>query len=949
MMCSLRCMLLAVCLLIGAGHSDGVGQSAISRSALYDVEYRPGEATYRVAHYPHFDVVFQRGTEQAAYQMATHLENSLPATNALVGRTHGRLHMPVIVNGYNDRSNGFVSPLPFRQEIEAPSIKSDALTTYFPSWPASVAPHELVHAAHADLNAGIGIGGLVRTLAPDWSRVINLTAPLGLIEGVAVYRESQLHPRAGRLHSPLATMTYRAAMLSDDPWSLTQMLEAPSYTRPFDRHYVGGGQAFNYLAQQDGAGPPRFFHRATRFHHRLPLLGFGAALWYGTGEPTHVLADRMQEELVSAARVQHQGRAPFTEPTLIDGAGGLEYRRPHWVDDSTLVAHAAGYAVRPGFYAVHAETGQRRLISPQRMTEDAVTSLGRDSTFLYFARYVADPLVPRQFRAEVHRLDLRTGAATRLTRDGRAHAPVESPDGALWALPNDGPYNQWGVVQPDGTVTPLTALEGVRFEQIAPSPDGETVAVVLNVRGQQRLYQALTDGQGPPRLVPWIGFAEGAIYDVSWGPQGRYLVFAADPDGTANVYAFDTTTEHLVQLTHVAFGALEPTVSPDGSTLAFVHYRHERFDLVRMPFRPGAGEPVPDEQLAARSAPGWLERTTPTVSLPVRPPDQVTAYRAATHLAPRLVFPTIAYDIEQQGDPLGLKLGVGLAGADPLRRWAYRAETFYRAERLWGRLNVQTGRWWLRPRLALYNAPYAVGQQAVEERGASLRVGTPITLARNVHLTQVIFSIESAVEQARRIDASGQGLTDFTSQWMLRPQAVLGYRLEQNIRDLVPNRGAVWRSVAEADLWSNRQRRRGLRTSLRVYLPLLTAYNTGFSVYGRLLTQNRGAVLGGSPLLPRGYPDEVLPQGTFGSVGAEIIQPLTYVDDGMTTVPLYIKALYAYGFSETVQGLRSTPFTRSSVGGGLGVRARLFYMLDVDLRLGLAYRPQAGDMAVILR
>ena len=948
---SMRNLLLLFFLLIVIGAtSSAAGQSAVSRENLYGVTYRPMEARYLVGRYPHFDLIYQAGTEATAFEIATRLERQLAATQRFVGAPTDRLQMPVIVNGYNDRSNGFVSPFPFRQEIEAPSIKSNALTVPFPSWPAAVAPHELVHAAHANVDAGIGVGGAIRWLGPDWSRVINLVAPSGLIEGAAVYRESQLYPRAGRLNAPLATMTFRAAMLSEDPWSMTQMLEAPTYTRPFDRHYVGGGQAFAFLTERGASSEPAFFHRAIRLHHRAPFLGFGIGLWHGTGAPPARLGRTLQDSLVARVRAIHTARQPFTDVDLIDGADGLHYRRPHWLTDSTLVVHAQGYATRTGFYAIDEPTGRRQFISAQRVTEAYGISIAPDSTDLYFSRYVADPLVTRQAFAEVHRLDLSDGTTTQLTRVGRAHAPVTTPDGQLWTLQNEGSINQWSLVGPDGTVEPLTEVADARFRQIAPSPRGGQVAVLLNVQGEQRIYRAVLPGDAQrPRLHPWLGMAEGAIYDVNWSPDGRHLLFSADWRGGVNIFALEVETGTVRQLTNVAFGALEPTVSPKGTRLAFVTYRHERFDLVQIPFQPSARPVIPEAALVRPGEDGWTTPDALEASLEIQPPSTITTYRALPELRPRLVYPVLDVSINGTDSPLGAKVGLGAAGADPLGRWAYSGEAFVRANRLWGSLQVQTGRHWLRPRVRLYSEPTPAGAVGVEERGAAVRIGAPYTVTRNVQLTQLQGQLDSAIEQARFIDRDGNPRSAFSSRWTLRPSAAWGIGLERNLRDLMLRRGLILQAVSEVDLWSNRPRRLGALGAVRLHVPLWPQWNTGVNVYARVLSQNRTAVISPSALLPRSYNDRGLGAGTFATWGAEVLQPLTYVDDGLTLVPLYVQALYAYGFAESIRALEGEAGSLSAVGGGLGIRLRFFYALNVDLRLGAAYRPTDRDVRLITR
>ena len=923
----------------------------------YDVVYRPPGVRYYVLKSPHFDLIFEEGAEAEAREAAGILEAELPRTQALVG-SRRRLRMPVVLNRFNDRSNGFVSSYPFKQEIEGVSIKGNRLSGRFPSWMWAVAPHELTHAAQAQAGAGFGVGSVIRWVAPDLTRDLNLMMPAGIIEGAAVYHESRVQPGAGRLNFSLFQMQFRAAMLSDKPWSLAQVLEVPAYSRPADRFYIGGANFFTYLAAQDSA---RFFRRALDFHYRFPFLGHGVELWYGTGARPAQL-NRWFRRVVrqhETARIEALGA--LTEPRVLAEGRGRFHRRPHWINDSTLVTYISGLDLRSGFYRIDARTGLRTRISYQGISEDVYFSLSRDTTAVLFTRYDRDPFASVKLVAEAFWLDLATGKATPLTKDGRTFAPVETRAG-VWALQNDGQFNQWVRIEGTGQVVPMTAYRRANFVQLAPSPTDETVAVVLGKEGRQGIFQASFDAEDALTLEPWLLFDEATIHDARWSPDGRYLLFSADPGGITNVYAYDRHADRILKLTNVAFGALEPSLSPDGRTLAFVQYQHQQYDLALMPFAPDEAEEVPrhlaafgqtlSSPMAFDGAPEvWYEE------------GEVRPYRAFSYLAPRMIYPTAHYDDVQTsaGDTdLGLGVGLALQGSDPLERWAYGGEAYYQDERVWGRLTALTARSIVRPFATVYDLPSTVlarrfdemGQVVDtlrvgrEERGASLGLRFPVTLHRNVFSTTANVSVRGEFEQERLFGPSGETLAPFQSRFRLSPSAFLAYRLQANRRDLIPNTGAVLTVTASIDAWrENGSPRRGAITQLTQYLPLSLRRHTGVRLQAGLLTQNQGSIYNLDRFLPRGYENTFLGEGDFLQLNLLAIQPLWYVDDGFVLLPVYFKALYVYGFAETLFPVddRERPWTRlSSVGGGLGLQFRFFYRFDFDLRVGASYLLEAN-------
>lgn len=968
---SLRIGLLFVIVCVGGGSGAAWAQGPVEPGA-YGGLYRPPGVEYRVTKSPHFDLIYQEGAYDMARRTAAALEETRAATNAMVGPVPDDWRMPVVINDFNDRSNGFVTPFPFRQEIETPSIKSDQLVARSSSWPALVAPHELVHAAQAEVNAGVGVGGLLRLFAPDMARGLNLLGPVGLVEGVAVYRESQIEPGAGRLNAPLFTMKMRAALLSDDPWSLTQMLEPPAYTQPTNRFYIGGAHAFEYLAERGDSVRTDFFQTTTTWYNRLPFLGGGMWLGVGTGQFPTSLRNELQSELEADYRAALDRRAPFTPTERIAGDTGLNHRRPYWIDADTLVAYVHGYSVRPGFYRIDAKTGERAPVRIQTLTEDRQYSLGPDTTALYAGRYVQDPWVSQQAIAEVERISLSDGGSTRLTDGGRAFAPAPGPDGTLYAITNDGPFTRWVSIANRDSIAPLTRSTPRSIRQIAPSPRDSTIAVLVNEKGKQRLYRAQAPVSAPADLTPWFGIKDAIIYDVSWGPDGRYLLFAADHSEVANVFAYDTDTNRVLQLANVRYGALEPALSPDQSAVAFIKYRHERHDLVRMPFRPDSATVVPDS-LVRRGAfedRTAEKRTTSTRSMTADTLTGSRPYAAWRHLTPRMVYPVLQgegdeeplADIEtlDSKGPLGLGVGLGVQGADPLQRWTYRASSYWQDGRIWGEARVESGAFLLRPSLSLYNRAFTTfirdGDQrqsvAVEERGAGLGLRVPVALESNVYQSRLRFGLDGELRQVRFRDED-LASSRYSTRLTLQPSATFQYRVQQNVRDLVPNTGLVVGLQGELDAWTESQSPgQGMVAAVDTYVPVLKRTNTGARFGLRALVQNRSSIFNTSRFVPRGYGTvSTLPAGPSLQFETEITQPLWYIDDGLTLLPIYLKSLAGYGFGETLGVIENGGWNRalSTVGGGLSLETRFFYRFNLTLRIGAAYRFETNDFAAVYR
>jgi hypothetical protein len=921
---------------------------------IYPIEVRPPALSYRVARTDHFDLIYQSGYEAEAAEVGAVLEHSYLDANALTG-TRRRLRVPVVLDAYNDRSNGFVTPFPFRMELEIPPLRGNGLSPRHPSWLNTVARHELVHAAHAESGSGFGLVGLVRLLSPDMARSLNLMVPAGIAEGVAVHLESQGEHRPGRMNHSFFTMEFRAAIAADRPWSLAQMLERPRYSLPGDRFYHGGSYLYRYLYERDEG---ETFRRAQRLHYVMPMFGYGVSLWYGARRPPWIVGrdfrlDARQAELERQVRL-----GQITEARAVAGGRGNVHRRPQWLTDTQVVTYATGYYTRPGFYRFDVDTGSSRRISAERITEDALFSLSSDRSHLTFSRYHVDPVIPGRRIAEAHRLDVSTGVAKRLTRDGHVFSVAANRHEEVWGVVTSGQYSRLATIDANVTLplVPLRSRSVVKM--MAWSPTGDTLAALVNRDGYQGVQLIYRKGRDFV-VEPLILSREFSVLDLSWFPDGRRLMFTADTGDVPNLFVYDLEANSVSRITNARYGAFEGSVSPDGSRVAFVEYQHESWRLAVAELSQLDWRPVPSDMFAAidlfEDPPVATSITPETVdALPS------TSYKAFRYLSPRGFLPIFDYDLTPRnaGDiDLGFGIGAAVTGADPLQQWSYVGGAYYQANDLWGQFSMASGRSILRPTLSVFRTPSTrlaqtetgIRRVGWEEQGTRMALTLPVTLASNVYRSTLLFSVSGELSRARFFDTGGAALTPFSRRASLTPTLLLGLGLHATGRDLRFSRGVSLGATSTIDAWSDADRRQAMRAEVRVFTRSIPGTGGSFSLIGGLLWQNRPSVYNLDFFLPRGLEDTYLGSGSFLKFGADVIQPLLYVDNGLIILPVFLKAIYAYGFAESVKSTSSLSFDFDSVGGGIGFQLRVLHTFSLEMRFGAAYRPDSGEVDVVFR
>ncbi len=721
----------------------------------------------------------------------------------------------------------------------------------------------------------------------------------------------------------------------------------------------GKGRMVDYLAQDEGL---RFFHRSSALNYRIPLLGYGIGLWYGKKTwPAKIYRDFKQHVVEEEGAFQF-ARGPFTKPQELIAEKGLLQRRPLWINDQELVVFSSGYNLRSGFYVVDVATGQRRLLRATQPAGDYVFSLSTDRRRLFYARYVTDPLISIKRIADVYEINVETGHQQRITMGQRVLAPAEV-DGALWGLQNRGQENLPVVIRADGAVAQKSTYSNTRFQQIATSSRGD-VATVVNIRGRQGIFW-VDASTGQLSSTPAVLFENGSVYDICWSADGRYLLFTADPDYISNIFVLDLEKRDVSRLTNAQYGAMQPALSPDGSTLAYIDYQHEQYNLVTLPFNAVGVEQLQAAAVQHGQALPWLDWIKPAAvssdaEIALSGEDLISDYKPVHYMRPRAVLPIVRpKESNILGDKkIGYGFGLMLQGTDPLERLSYQVQGYGQSDNFWGSATVQAGGRGVQPFASVYNRLSTILAGLRDETGAvveQVRVGrqrrgvfagfqVPYLFERNVFQSGMAFRLQVGMEDERFYTSDDE---PFVRQYAIDPAFSAFYRIQSNPRDLIPNHGVALSLNSTLDLRNTRGiENRAMIGRLTGYLPFLRNVNIGLQAYGTLLVQNRGGVYNLDRFLPRGYKDEVfLERGNHAVLGFEYVQPIWYVDNGLFMVPLYVKAIYAFGFTE---GLITDGFVASndaiqtgniiSSGAGVGVQFRVFYHFNFDLRLTAAFR-----------
>ena len=914
--------------------------------------YRPPLKWYQL-YTPHFHVIYHQGEEASAKAAASILEDQYGKVASLTG---GSLHnFPVILNGYNDLSNGFVSPLLFRMEVEVPEMKGKTMNPRTGGWFENVFPHELVHAMQFSVLPWPGVSGFVRLFSPDAARSLQGNIVAGFDEGLAVYNESNVRPGVGgRGNYSMFTNYFRANLDGNHTWSMGQLLQISGQTRPNDRHYIGGYQYVHWLESHFGEKKVRDI---IDFDSRWPFMGLGGSIWAETG----TWPGKLYHEFETDKKREEQHRIDSLNtigikqnPPLFIRYNGPDIRRPLWINNHTLIFHASFYNAPSGFYTYNLKNNNLHRIAITNTVSDYRYALNSKRNKLLYANYRRSAVYHNDYKTDLYELDLSTDHSTRLTNRKRVFSPVFKGS-SIWALQTDQQSARWVVVNKQGITHSLLDIKPNTLVAVVPNPvDTSLSAVVANRNGVQGIWFVTGSNRGHvEKDPPDIAFHDASIFDPFWSPDGTKLLFSCDRGGIMNIYIYNRTSGKIWQLTNSHYNAFEASFSPDGRKIAYVReVGEDRLPVVisadslkKIAVTYDHNQEKVDQRLnSERLSKKWKPKGNHW-----RPKRYYTGF---SWLKPRFIAPYIS-----DNSVLGYRWGAYIGSQDFLQRNYYLADLSTSNNQFWYNVEYYYTGFYPGFILKAYHEPSAdvfLESQGInsflytfETQGYSLSIPIPIVLQQNVRYSSLYLKPEIDYERLRPVTSLGPvGVWKNAASLDLRE--TLNWHLQQNIRDAQPNSGSVLFSETKFDIHTTfKTRRSGFRLGMYQYLSPLSRFNQSLRLGLIYQTQTQTTVFSNSTLVSdgfRGYP--LIGVNNALSFQTRYTIPLITPDNGGFLIPLYFQQIYGTLFTDTITDLNQPNLMKASrtiYGIGLHFVTGLSN-LRIDIGIGLAYEATRNNL-----
>ena len=556
----------------------------ISAAQYYSTGQDPASLHWRQIKTPAFRLIYPESFGNSSQYFANIL-NLLP--DAETKTLHSKVpRIPVILHTQSAQSNGVTVWAPKRIEL----YPCPPQTLYPEEWLEQLSIHEYRHAVQiSKLNRGFTKALYCIFGEQATGAVLGLFIPPWFMEGDAVCTETAL-TNSGRGRTYAFENILRAQLLEKKIYRYDKAVLGSYRTFIPDQYELG----YPLVAETRKVYGPQVWNTPLDRSAKLPFMvvPFSSGIHHETGLTKTKLYRKMLEDLQTEWRKQDDstrltGYAPVTRRNPRNFSN---YQNPILLNDTLVVSQKQSMDDPDRLVSVNRRTGrEKNLLTLGPSSEESLSTGGNYAAWTEFRSH---PRWQNKSYSVIRIYDAGARKAFNLTHRSRYFAPALSPDGSRVAAVFLDPENRCSIdilEVPGGRLLRRNTLARNQMALLPNwSPDGkELVMTVLTEKG--KTLAAMDPESG--RLTGYLpsGFTE--IFGTSYF-HDHHIFFSADYSGIENLYALDTLTGRVFQVTSARFSATDPDFTSSMDTLVYSDYTSDGMMIVQAPIDTAAWIPL---------------------------------------------------------------------------------------------------------------------------------------------------------------------------------------------------------------------------------------------------------------------------------------------------------------------------------------------------------------------
>jgi len=520
----------------------------------------------------HFQLIFEPKTLEYAEEIASFADEVYAELTVLLAHAP-KERIPVVITDRTSRANGYYSPAPHRIMLFVTSPSTRFMGSRTPSWLRALLTHELTHYIH--LTSPVGPASFLTPIFGPTTPALNVPLMPGWwVEGITTYTEST-YSEGGRGDAPFFELAYKAPLLEDEMWSLSQSGYQSSFP-PSGRIYVAGYIFVEYLMNRFGE---EIYARINRTFANLPFLGLNRAIRVETGFD----ARELYADMISQRKSTFEEHLPSTQGKLFSPDSLGDFHLPV-ATERGYIGWARTYG-KGGAIVLYPQEGGKpevlKLAYPTDAQSFDVTRDGRTavvaSSYEAASHPASIPSVSVSY-SDMVLVDLDTGAERWLTKGERLLQPAISPDGSkIVATQVVGPRYRLVTIDPaTGALETLYDNPSGSLYEPRFAPEGQRIIAVEVVQGRSALI-LLTPGE-TARYLEAPG--SGGIYRPRF-LDADTIAYGSDREGALAVYRYELDSGLTTKMLEDPIGAFGAQLM-DG-TVVYATYASTGYALRQIP------------------------------------------------------------------------------------------------------------------------------------------------------------------------------------------------------------------------------------------------------------------------------------------------------------------------------------------------------------------------------